>query len=281
MVIILLLSVLSVFFLNRLSDKTSLILKENHYSVVYARNMSEYLTNINQEITNSISANKLPDKNFIMTEIDLFNTSLDLEKNNITENGEGKLVSAIDSDFKYYSNSVKKVLTTTYGNQELSFLQNKFFDLYKQLMLLSDINEKAIEDKTEDAKISAKKASIQMSFIAVFCFIVAYGFTFSFSSYFNDRFFQLYNGIKEIASNKFKQKLIVEGKDEFYEISLIFNDMIEKINENDRQMQLTLHESSEKDQFTGEIEELKKLVKTMKNLEGQATQLISKIEKKK
>ena len=37
LVIILLLSISSAFYLNKLSGKTSAILKENHYSVVYAR----------------------------------------------------------------------------------------------------------------------------------------------------------------------------------------------------------------------------------------------------
>jgi hypothetical protein len=42
-VIIVALSILSTFQLNRLSKKTSAILKENHVSVVYAREMSEKL----------------------------------------------------------------------------------------------------------------------------------------------------------------------------------------------------------------------------------------------
>jgi hypothetical protein len=43
LVSILLLSVSSAFYLNRLSGKTSAILKENHYSVVYAQDMSKVL----------------------------------------------------------------------------------------------------------------------------------------------------------------------------------------------------------------------------------------------
>ena len=47
-------------------------------------------------------------------------------------------------------------------------------------MLLSQMNEKAIEEKTDDAKVSAKKATIQMTFIGTLCFLIAYGFTLSF-----------------------------------------------------------------------------------------------------
>ena len=50
-IIILVLSVFSGYYLNVLSGKTSAILKENYLSVVYAREMTEGIVNINQEIT--------------------------------------------------------------------------------------------------------------------------------------------------------------------------------------------------------------------------------------
>ena len=52
-IIISVLAVFSGYYLNKLSTKTSAILKENYLSVVYAREMSEGLMNINQEITTS------------------------------------------------------------------------------------------------------------------------------------------------------------------------------------------------------------------------------------
>ena len=102
LVIILLLSISSAFYLNRLSRKTSAILKENHYSVVYARDMSEDLTNINQGIINPFITNKNPDTLFINQEFTLFNKSLESEKNNITEVGEGQLVSDIETNYDDY-----------------------------------------------------------------------------------------------------------------------------------------------------------------------------------
>ena len=41
---------------------------------------------------------------------------------------------------------------------KIIFLQKKFTDLNQQLMLLSQMNEKAIELKTNNAKVSAKNA---------------------------------------------------------------------------------------------------------------------------
>src|SRR5450759_541610 len=89
-IIILVLSVFSGYYLNKLSNKTSAILKENYLSVVYAREMSEGLLNINQEITTGYLLNKNLDSQIIQKELSSFDKSLQLEKGNITEPGEDK-----------------------------------------------------------------------------------------------------------------------------------------------------------------------------------------------
>jgi two-component system, NtrC family, sensor histidine kinase KinB len=280
LIIILLLSILSDFYLNKLSRKTSAILKENHYSVVFARDMSENLTNIDHEITNSFLANKNPDTVLINSKIKFFNKSLQLEKNNITEIGEGNLVNEIEADFNRYSETIGKSIYSPKSVDGVLFLQKEFNNLYQQVMLLSQINEKAIEEKTDDAKVSAKNASVWMSFIGAICFIIAYGFTFSFASYFNERFYQLYNGIKETIASNYSQKLDFKGKDEIYEISLIFNKMAEELVSNNDKKALSLQEGSLKDHNGNDIQELKGILVHIKNVEEQTKALISKLENK-
>jgi hypothetical protein len=251
-----------------LSRKTSAILKENHYSVIFARDMSGNLININQEITNCFLANKNPDTLIINKELKLFNKSLQLEQNNITEIGEDKLVSDIESGFNEYIYFVEKIINSPKSVNKIIYLQKKFDSLYQNLMFLSEMNEKAIEEKTEDAKVSAKKASIQVSFIGAFCFLIAYGFTFSFASYFNERFYQLYNGIKEIVSSNYSQKLYFKGKDE----------MAEKLSDNNQKKALTLQLDSGKEYNINDIQELKEILIRLKSIEVQTVELISKLE---
>jgi two-component system, NtrC family, sensor histidine kinase KinB len=280
LVIILLLSISSAYYLNRLSRKTNAILKENHYSVVYARDMSEDLVKINQEIVSCFLTNKNLNSLLIYKELNLFDKSLQLEKNNITEVGEGKLVSSIEIGFKEYRDCVVLYIKSPKQAPMAIFLQNKFGNLTQLLMLLSQINENAIELKTDDAKVSAKKATIQMSFIAALCFLIAYGFTFSFSSYFNDRFYQLYNGIKEMVSSNYDSKLHFNGKDEIYEISLVFNEMAAKLHEHKQKIDLTLQDDLEKEPDVNDVQELKSILFRLKNMEEQALDLISRLENK-
>jgi methyl-accepting chemotaxis protein len=271
----------SAYYLTKLSAKTSLIMKENHLSVVYARDMSEGIMSLNQEVANSYLTSRNPDSALINRELNSFSASLKLEKNNITETGEDKLVSGIDKGFNQYQDSLVAFNSTPNPVNKLLYLQKQFSSLYQQLAFLSRINEKAIEFKTEDARLSAKNALKQMSFLGTLCFLIALSFTYNFASYFNGRFFQLYNGIKELVSSNYGQRLHFEGKDEFYDISLVFNEMAEKLNENKQKMDLTLQVDKELYDSNGDVKELKKLLERINSIEEQATDLISRLENKK
>jgi nitrogen fixation/metabolism regulation signal transduction histidine kinase len=242
--------------------------------------MSEDLTNINQGIINPFITNKNPDTLFINQEFTLFNKSLESEKNNITEVGEGQLVSDIETNYIDYHDSVLKYIKSQNPVIKVVYLQKKYETLYRQLILLSQINGKAIEEKTDDAKASAKQATLQMTFIGTICFLIAYGFTFIFSSYFNERFYKLYHGIKEMVSSNYNHKLFLDGNDELYEISSAFNEMADKLNQNKQKMSVTLHADPGKDFDLKDIQELKSLLLRMKSAEEQAIELISRFDKK-
>jgi NtrC-family two-component system sensor histidine kinase KinB len=278
--IILILSVSSAFYLNKLSWKTNAILKENHYSVVYARDMSEALLDINQYITACFIANKKPDSLILNKEFLSYSKSYELEKNNLTEPGEDRLVSVIAKDYGEYHDSVLKVTLSPATGLNILNLQKKFDELYTQLMLLSHMNEKAIEDKTDDAKISARKATTQMTILGTICFLIAYGFSFVFSSYFNERFYRLYNGIKEIVKVNYRQKLYFDGNDEIFEISLIFNKMVDELNANKQKMSVILTDEIKKDVVSNDIIELKQALQEIKKMEEQTAALILRLEKK-
>lgn len=280
-IIISVLSIFSAFYMSRLSKKTSAILKENYLSVVYAREMTEGLTNINQEITNCFLTNKNSDSLVIKKQLSIIDKSLQLEKNNITEPGEDKLVSGIETGIKEYRDSVVKYMKTPQQVATVLHLQKSFEILCQQLILLSQINGKAIEVKTDDAKVSSKNALTQMTILGTLCFLIALSFTFSFATYFNGRFYQLYNGIKELNSSNYGQRLHFSGNDEFYEISLVFNEMAEKLHQSHQKKFLTLQEDSENDYSFNDIQELKTILVRIKNIEEQAEKVISRLENKK
>jgi methyl-accepting chemotaxis protein len=161
---------------------------------------------------------------------------------------------------------------------KIIYLQKMFADLNQQLMLLSQMNEKAIELKTNDAKVSAKKALGLMTIVGSFCFLIALTFTYNFASYFSGRFFQLHNGIKELGLSNYGQRLHFEGKDEFYEIALVFNEMAEKLHENLQIKPVIDKKDIVKEINLNDIEELKRILAQIKIIEKQAGDLITKFK---
>ena len=279
-IIVLVLLVFSGFYLNKLSNKTGAILKENYLSVVYAREMNEGLVNINQEITTSFLTNRNPDKQFIEKELGIVDQSLQLEKGNITETGEDKLVAGIDAGFVEYRDSVNKVNGSALSAGQILYFQKQLGLLSQQIVLLSQMNGKAIEVKTDDAKVSSKNAVTGMTILGSFCFLIALSFIYSFASYFNERFFQLYNGIKEIVASNYGQRLYFDGVDEFYEISLLFNQMAEKLSEGQSQEEKPIDflENPEIEDSFNDVDELKDVLARIKSIEKQAEEVISRIE---
>ena len=279
-IIISVLAVFSGYYLNKLSSKTSAILKENYLSVVYAREMSEGLMNINQEITTCFLTKRIPDTLKIARELKQINLSLGSERNNITEPGEDKLVSGIETNYLEYRDSLQTLVKSAESAAGLLYLQNKSANLYQQLSILSQMNGKALEVKTDDAKASSQSALTKMTILATMCFLIGMSFAFSFAAYFNRRFFQLYHGLKEIVASNFEQRLYFDGNDEFSEISVVVNEMADNLKKNKQKVSVTLQKETLKGINADDIEELKKMLFRLKTTEEQAADLISKFEKK-
>lgn len=283
--IIFILSVFSGYYLNKLSDKTGAILNENYVSLVYSREMSAGLTKINQEISTAFITKKYCDNDRIagyLSNIDKFLTD---EKNNITEPGEDRLVSEINAEFSEYGDSVQTLKSAPVSARAALYIQSKTAEINSQLLILSQMNGKALEVKTNDAKATSKSALTKMTILATFCFLIGFTFTFSFATYFNQRFILLYNGIKEMVASNFNQHLYYSGQDEFYEISLVFNEMADKLRDNDRKMSVTLSDEEGKELINenllnNDVYELKNLLVRLKALEEKASALLTRFERK-
>lgn len=279
-VIIAAISILSAYHLNKLSQKTDAILKDNHFSVIFARDMAGELTVLNQEIARSFTNSNLIDAALINSTSISFKKSLLLEKNNITEPGEDKLVSGIESMFNEYIKYIVNCENKPVSSEAMNDLMTKFHTLYQQTMLLSQMNEQAIILKANDTKKSAEKGLTSVSLLGTICFIITLSFTFNFASYFNGRFTKLYNGIKEIGLKNYNERLYFEGEDEFYDISLVFNEMAQNLDANAEISTVNFQEEFEREVSFNQVQELKRILEQMQGVEERAVDLIAKLENK-
>ena len=274
------LSFLSAYHLNRLSNKTDALLKENHFSVIFARDMGEDLTILNQEINHCFLTEVHPDTSLITSTAHAFEKSLQLEQKNLTEAGEDKLVSGIETGFHEYLSDIIGLAKSSITKEKAIALQTQFHMLYQQTMLLSQMNEQAILMKADDIKKSAEKGLTHVTILGTVLFIITLSFTFNFSAYFNERFSKLYTGIKEIGAGNYDLRLNFEGEDEFYDISLVFNDMAKNINENKQHSLVNLKADLEREISHSQVQELKRIFEQMHGYEKRAVELITKLETK-
>jgi NtrC-family two-component system sensor histidine kinase KinB len=279
-IIIAVISILSAYYMNRLSKKTDALLKENHLSVIFARDMAEELTILNQEITRSFLTDDPTDSSLIAKTSGAFNKTLQLEKNNITEAGEDKLVSGIESGFNEYVHNMSGLNKISVSKEKIGALQIQFHNLYEQTMLLSQMNEQAIVLKADDVKKTSEKGFLLVTTWASVCFLIALSFTFNFAAYYNERFKTLYNGIKEIGSGHYNHKISFVGKDEFYDISEVFNDMATKLNEIKQNSVADLKEDRTREITLNQVQDLKRIFEQMHDIEKRAVDLMSKLENK-
>jgi len=198
-VMIILLTTLSIFYINKLSNDSKNILVANYNTIDYCRKMEIAL---NEGI--EIPSNK-----------QLFLNSLQLQQKNITELGEKELT---DELWNHFQEFVVKPQDTTI----LKEIRNDI----SAVMLL---NMQAIERKSNIANITAQKSVFWITISGTICFLAAFIMFVNLPGSIANPIQELTNSIKQIAAQNYSQRVHFSGHDEFAELAASFNSMAEKL----------------------------------------------------
>lgn len=197
---------LSIYYLNRLSDDSSVILKDNYKTLQYMRNigsaLDENITNLNAHQINIIESN------------------LTRQEHNITERGEQQLTDSLRSEYeqlKLLGVGPEKVLLRS--------------QIRKSLFGIMQLNMAAIERKNARAQDTAKNATLLVAFIGSFLFLIAFSVIVNYPGYIANPIKELTERIKEISRRNYHQQLDFKSNDEFGELAQAFNNMTFKLNE--------------------------------------------------
>ena len=198
-VMIILLTTLSIFYINKLSNDSKNILVANYNTIDYCRKM-EIALNDGIEIPNNKQ---------------LFLNSLQLQQKNITELGEKELT---DELWNHFQELVVKPKDTTI----LKEVRNDI----SAIMLL---NMQAIERKSNIANITAQKSVFWITISGTICFLAAFIMFVNLPGSIANPIQELTNSIKQIAAQNYSQRVHFSGHDEFAELAASFNSMAEKL----------------------------------------------------
>lgn len=198
-IILLSFGAISLYQINRISESTALILKDNNHSLQYAKEMRVLIDRDSLKQTKAITA---------------FRTVLAKEQQNITEEGEGKAV-------KQLSEALNRYLASN-NNIELSHIKSAIYQI-------EDLNMQAIVSKSQLSEKTVAQSTLYLGLAAFVFFIILFTFILSFPGFIANPLALLLDGIREIGNKNYKQRLHFKGTEEFAQLAGAFNDMARKL----------------------------------------------------
>ena len=205
-IIVLSFGLIALFFLNELSNKSKVILKDNYKSLKYVAAMR-----------NVIDQNRLP---LSSTQLAVFKENLQNEGLNITEHGEKVAFEKLEAAFNIIN-----------SQQSLTIKENSIKNLRVALQNIEQVNMKAIYDKNELANETSSRANLYIMIAATLSFIILFTFIVNFPGFVANPLAEFSAAIKQISRKNYKQRLHFENEDEFTELANSFNGMVVKLNE--------------------------------------------------
>lgn len=204
-IIVLSFGLIALFFLNELSDKSKVILKDNYKSLKYVAAMRNIVDEHSFPLSPRVAES--------------FTKNLKDEGNNITESGEKDAFLKLESNFNRLQNS-KEVLQ-----------QNSIKDLRSAFQKIEELNLKAIYAKNELANEASGRANLYIMIAATLSFIILFTFIINFPGFVANPLAEFSAAIRGISRKNYKQRLNFDNNDEFTELAEAFNGMVVKLNE--------------------------------------------------
>ncbi|MNJ94042.1 Alginate biosynthesis sensor protein KinB [compost metagenome] len=205
-VVILFFGGVSLYYMNEISIRSKVILKDNYETLSFTSKMRSII----DEDSLPLSAKAQ----------EMFNRELGLEEKNITEAGEGKAVAALKVAYA----SIIDPAT------DLATKQKALSQVRWQLKLIDDVNMNAIVRKNAAAQSSIEKSAMYVIFAASICFLILFSFIVNFPGFVANPLREFADAIREISRKNYKQRLEFKGSDEFSELADSFNVMTAELN---------------------------------------------------
>ncbi|MFN0293824.1 sensor histidine kinase [Pedobacter helvus] len=198
-VILLSFGAISLYQINRISESTVLILKDNNHSLQYAKEMRLLIDGDSLQQATSISR---------------FKDLLEKEKQNITEPGEKEVVLQLYKALELF--------LATGNNNQLAQIKSAIYQI-------EDLNMQAIVSKSQLSEKTVAHSTLYLGLAAFIFFIILFTFILSFPGFIANPLALLLDGIREIGKKNYKQRLHFKGTEEFAQLAIAFNDMARKL----------------------------------------------------
>jgi PAS domain S-box-containing protein len=206
-VVVLFFGLISLFYINEISNSAKVILKDNYETLNFTKEMRTVLDEHNLPLDREAAK--------------YFNTQLVKEEHNITEPGELEAVKSLREAFI----QIQSPTATP------ALLKQSERETRKYLRMIDMLNMHAIVVKNDKAHTSVKNASLFLGLAGTFTFLILFSFSINFPGIISNPLNSLLDGIKEIAKKNYNQRIQFDKNNEFAEVANAFNDMASRLNE--------------------------------------------------
>jgi signal transduction histidine kinase/HAMP domain-containing protein len=222
-----LLGIMGSYYIQKTSNNTILMLRDNYTTIDYATKMSQSVNDmigtVSMRGTSESYKRQELRKSFSNFERYLY---LMLEKGVFDE--EQEITVRIQEDYTIFKENIWKLISSERVPIDI-YMQR--LHLLNLLESMQEINARIIQQRTEEASDIADQVTIYMIVLGLFFFLFASLSLFYFPNYIANPIQRLTESIKQIAKKNYSQRLEVEHEDELGEMSRSFNLMAEKLSE--------------------------------------------------
>jgi signal transduction histidine kinase len=200
--LIIILSLLSTFYIYSIKRDTENILKANYETLEYSRNMLLALDQIDSDKAQSIA---------------IFETNLKKQLANITENGEDDATYKLRDNFNYLkANAVNDSIKA---------------QIHKNIFEIMKLNMDAIKLKSDVAKKTSERANLWIVITGTLCFMIAFNLLVNLPNNIANPIKELTSSIQEIANKNYSERVQFMNHNEFGDLARSFNTMAQKLQE--------------------------------------------------
>ena len=201
-ILIIILSLVSAYYVFSIKKDTENILKANYITLEYSRNMLSSLDEIAIDEPKAIL---------------LFEENLKKQLANITETGEDKVTYNLQKSFQLLEKNRSDETIKAQIRQDI-------FEIMK-------LNMNAIKVKSDIAKHTAETANLWIAIVGTLCFLIAFNLMVNLPNNIANPIKELTASIKEIANRNYSERVHFQNHNEYGDLARSFNTMAEKLEE--------------------------------------------------
>ncbi|MEP7092929.1 MAG: histidine kinase dimerization/phospho-acceptor domain-containing protein, partial [Flavobacterium sp.] len=199
---IIILSLVSAFYIFSIKKDTENILKANYNTLEYSRNMLLSLDEISTDANHAIIT---------------FKENLQNQTKNITESGEKKVTDNLKENFILLEKNTADEIVKT--------------QIRKDIFAILKLNLDAIKQKSDIAKRTAETANFSIAIVGTLCFLIAFNLLVNLPNNIASPIKELTLSIKEIANKNYSERVHFTNHNEYGDLAKSFNTMAQKLQE--------------------------------------------------